>query len=78
VGSGRTCADLLCVRSDAYVTTADHRLVLDAVCEGKPPVIDLSKEYKKVSGLDKLLAAVHVPPRNVPFLEGRTTQTRPA
>eukprot|EP00285_Hemiselmis_virescens_P009799 CAMPEP_0173392112 /NCGR_PEP_ID=MMETSP1356-20130122/18764_1 /TAXON_ID=77927 ORGANISM="Hemiselmis virescens, Strain PCC157" /NCGR_SAMPLE_ID=MMETSP1356 /ASSEMBLY_ACC=CAM_ASM_000847 /LENGTH=541 /DNA_ID=CAMNT_0014349833 /DNA_START=21 /DNA_END=1646 /DNA_ORIENTATION=- len=58
----KTCADLLRVRSDAYVVTDDFRLILSPECKGNPPVVDLdSKVYKKVSGLDKLLEGGDVP-----------------
>jgi UDP-N-acetylglucosamine pyrophosphorylase len=58
----KTCADLLRVRSDAYDVTPDFRLVLAPECGGKPPVVDLDgKVYKKVQGLDKMLAAGGVP-----------------
>lgn len=54
--SVKTCADLLSLRSDAYRTTDDCRLVLDSRCE-KPPLVDLdSKYYKTLEGLQKLLA----------------------
>mmetsp|Transcript_64628 Transcript_64628/g.94655 ORF Transcript_64628/g.94655 Transcript_64628/m.94655 type:complete len:535 (-) Transcript_64628:67-1671(-) len=58
----KTCADLLRVRSDAYLVTADYRLVLSDDCNGKPPLVDLdTKIYKKVAGLDKMLGADGVP-----------------
>jgi UDP-N-acetylglucosamine pyrophosphorylase len=58
----KTCADLLRVRSDAYVVTDDFRLILSPECKGIPPTVDLdSKVYKKVSGLDKLLESGEVP-----------------
>jgi len=54
----KTCADLLRVRSDAYVVTDDFRLVLAPECKGTPPNVDLdSKIYKKVAGLDQLQEA---------------------
>uniref|UniRef100_A0A7S4UUR8 UTP--glucose-1-phosphate uridylyltransferase n=1 Tax=Guillardia theta TaxID=55529 RepID=A0A7S4UUR8_GUITH len=58
----KTCADLLRVRSDAYDVTEDSRLVLSAECKGQPPVVDLDKkEYKTMSGLDKMLSKGDVP-----------------
>jgi len=58
----KTCADLLRVRSDAYVVTDDFRLILAPECKGIPPTVDLdSKVYKKVSGLDRLLEGGEVP-----------------
>ncbi|KPI89959.1 putative UTP-glucose-1-phosphate uridylyltransferase 2 [Leptomonas seymouri] len=52
----KTCADLLALRSDAYVITPDSRLVLDEHCHGRPPVVDLdSKHYKLMKGFSKLV-----------------------
>ncbi|KPA78586.1 UDP-glucose pyrophosphorylase [Leptomonas pyrrhocoris] len=52
----KTCADLLALRSDAYVITPDSRLVLDEHCNGRPPVVDLdSKHYKLMKGFSKLV-----------------------
>jgi hypothetical protein len=44
----KTTADLLAVRSDAYVVTADHRLALDPRRGGQPPVITLDPAYYRV------------------------------
>lgn len=45
--------DLLAVRSDAYVLTADHRVVLAAERDGVPPAVELSREYYRfVSDLE--------------------------
>jgi len=53
----KTTADLLALRSDAYVVTDDFRLVLDDSREGRPPVIDLdSKFYKLMDGFDACVA----------------------
>mmetsp|Transcript_17429 Transcript_17429/g.34836 ORF Transcript_17429/g.34836 Transcript_17429/m.34836 type:complete len:550 (-) Transcript_17429:324-1973(-) len=58
----KTCADLLRVRSDAYEVTEDCRLVLVKECAGTPPAVDLDKKiYKKVQGLDQMLACGEVP-----------------
>nr|5NZI_A Chain A, UDP-glucose pyrophosphorylase [Leishmania major] len=52
----KTCADLLALRSDAYVVTDDFRLVLDDRCHGHPPVVDLdSAHYKMMNGFEKLV-----------------------
>lgn len=52
----KTCADLLALRSDAYVITPDSRLVLDDHCHGHPPVVDLdSKHYKLMKGFSSLV-----------------------
>ncbi|HAV65343.1 MAG TPA: UTP--glucose-1-phosphate uridylyltransferase [Verrucomicrobiales bacterium] len=54
----KTTADLLALRSDAYVITDDARLVLAESRRGQPPVIDLdSSRYKLVDGLEDLIAA---------------------
>lgn len=53
----KTTADLFALRSDAYVVTDDHRLVLEESREGRPPVIDLDAEhYKWVDGFDDMVA----------------------
>lgn len=52
----KTCADLLALRSDAYVITPDSHLVLDDRCHGRPPVVDLdSKHYKLMKGFSGLV-----------------------
>ncbi|CBZ14491.1 UDP-glucose pyrophosphorylase [Leishmania braziliensis MHOM/BR/75/M2904] len=52
----KTCADLLALRSDAYVVTNDSRLVLDDRCHGHPPVVDLDNaHYKMMGGFEKLV-----------------------
>jgi len=53
----KTTADLLALRSDAYVVTNDWHLVLDSARQGFPPVIDLDTDhYKLVDQLDAKLA----------------------
>lgn len=53
----KTTADLLAIRSDAYVVTEDSRVVLAESRSGRPPLIELDpKFYKLVDGLEKLLA----------------------
>ncbi len=47
----KTTSDLFALRSDAYAHTPDGRIALVASREGKPPVIDLSAEYKFVDSL---------------------------
>jgi len=44
----KSTADLLALRSDAYVETDDCRLVLSAERRGVPPVIELDPRYYKV------------------------------
>jgi UDP-N-acetylglucosamine pyrophosphorylase len=59
----KTCNDLLALRSDAYKTTDDHRLVLQDEREGVPPNVSLdNKYYKMVDGLQELT------PNGVPSL----------
>jgi UDP-N-acetylglucosamine pyrophosphorylase len=50
----KTTSDLLALRSDAYEQTEDGRIALVASREGKPPVIDLSDDYKMVDSLEGL------------------------
>jgi len=50
----KTTSDLFALRSDAYEQTPDGRIALVAARESKPPVIDLSDEYKMVDSLEGL------------------------
>ena len=50
----KTTSDLLALRSDAYETTPDGRIALITERKGKPPVINLSGEYKMVDILEGL------------------------
>ncbi|NWK54388.1 UTP--glucose-1-phosphate uridylyltransferase [Verrucomicrobiaceae bacterium N1E253] len=50
----KTTSDLFALRSDAYERTEDGRIALVAERDGKPPVIDLSDEYKLVDSLEGL------------------------
>ncbi len=50
----KTTSDLLALRSDAYEQTVDGRIALLASRNGRPPVIDLSDEYKLVDSLEGL------------------------
>ncbi len=50
----KTTSDLFALRSDAYEQTADGRIALVPERKGKPPVIDLSDEYKMVDSLEGL------------------------
>jgi len=53
----KTTADLLALRSDAYVVTDDARLVLHESRKGQPPLIELdAAHYKIVDGLERLLS----------------------
>src|SRR5687767_3228828 len=42
----KTTSDLLALRSDAYMVTPDHRLVLAPERQGQPPEIELDAHYK--------------------------------
>jgi UTP--glucose-1-phosphate uridylyltransferase len=48
----KTTADLLAVRSDAYILTDDLRLELHPDRQGQPPRIELDPSCKLVDGLD--------------------------
>lgn len=50
----KTTSDLFALRSDAYETTKDGRIALIPERNGKPPVINLSDEYKMVDILEGL------------------------
>lgn len=53
----KTTADLLALRSDAYVVTDDFRLALDPSRVGRPPLIDLdSNHHKLIDGFDAMVA----------------------
>jgi len=47
----KATADLFALRSDAYETRSDGRIALIAEREGRPPVINLSGDYKLVDSL---------------------------
>jgi UDP-N-acetylglucosamine pyrophosphorylase len=49
----KTTNDLLALRSDAYVVTRDHRLVLDESRKGQPPAIELNDHYKMLPEFDE-------------------------
>jgi UDP-N-acetylglucosamine pyrophosphorylase len=54
----KTTADLLAVRSDAYISTPDHRLVLDGRRGGRPPVVVLdAAHYRVLADFDRYLGA---------------------
>jgi len=50
----KSTSDLFALRSDAYDTTEDGRIALIPSREGKPPVINLSDDYKMVDILEGL------------------------
>lgn len=52
----KTTADLLALRSDAYVITEDGRAILAPERHGVPPDIILSDDFKMVDQLDSALA----------------------
>jgi UDP-N-acetylglucosamine pyrophosphorylase len=58
----KTTADLLALRSDAYIVTTDHRLVLSEARRGQPPAIELDAHYKMLPEFDESLG------QNVPSL----------
>ena len=54
----KTTNDLLAVRSDAFELTADHRVQLAPVRDGRPPVVDLDSEhFKLVDGFEERFPA---------------------
>lgn len=54
----KATSDLLALRSDAYETTADHRLVLAEARRGRPPEIDLdARHYKLLADFEALFPA---------------------
>lgn len=48
----KTTSDLFALRSDVYEQTADGRIALVPEREGRPPVIELSDDYKMVDSLE--------------------------
>lgn len=50
----KTTGDLFALRSDAYETRTDGSVALVASRQGKPPVVNLSEEYKLVDSLANL------------------------
>ena len=72
----KTTSDLFALRSDAYEQTEDGRIALLEERAGKPPVIELSDEYKMVDsleglGMPSLLQADHLTIRgSVRFADG--------
>ncbi|MGJ8696315.1 MAG: UTP--glucose-1-phosphate uridylyltransferase [Verrucomicrobiaceae bacterium] len=50
----KSTADLLALRSDAYEIREDGRIELAPSREGRPPVVNLSSEYRLVDSLDAL------------------------
>jgi len=48
----KTTSDLFALRSDAYEQTPDGRIALVSEREGRPPVIELSDDYKMVDSLE--------------------------
>lgn len=76
----KTTSDLFALRSDAYEQTLDGRIALVTEREGRPPVIDLSDDYKMVDsleglGLPSLIAARKLTVRGgVRFTDGVTIE----
>merc|ERR1711966_266965 len=58
----KKCDDLIALRSDAYVLTADYRIELASERAGVPPTIKLDDAYKFVDAMDTLI------PNGVPSL----------
>jgi hypothetical protein len=52
----KTTADLLALRSDAYIITSEGRAELLPSRDGVPPKIELDGNYKLVDGLEAALA----------------------
>jgi UDP-N-acetylglucosamine pyrophosphorylase len=52
----KTTSDLLALRSDAYVVTSDHRLVLAESRRGQPPAIDLDPHSRMLPEFDEAFA----------------------
>lgn len=52
----KTTADLLSLRSDAYVIHPDGTVSLDPSCKGVPPRVELDGHYKLVDQIDAALA----------------------
>eukprot|EP00956_Cyclotella_meneghiniana_P028814 scaffold68142_cov64-Cyclotella_meneghiniana.AAC.2 len=53
----KKCNDLLLLCSDAYIITKDFRSMLNPLCNGVAPIIDLdSKNYHNVSALEAATA----------------------
>lgn len=51
----KSTSDLVVLRSDAYQTTPDHRLVLAPGRNGRPPVVDLDpRHYRLLAGFEAL------------------------
>lgn len=51
----KSTSDLVALRSDAYETTPDHRLVLAEARRGLPPVVDLdARHYRMLAGFENL------------------------
>jgi UDP-N-acetylglucosamine pyrophosphorylase len=57
----KTTADLLALRSDAYVINQDFTLALNASRNGIPPKIDLDEEHYKIMGKFEQAFGVNVP-----------------
>lgn len=61
----KTTSDLLALRSDAYVVTPDHRVLLAERRRGQPPVVELDgRFYKVLADFDRWF------PEGVPSLAG--------
>lgn len=54
----KTTSDLLALRSDAYVVTADDRLVLAEERSGQPPAIELDSHYKMMPEFEEAFGNV--------------------
>eukprot|EP00929_Paragymnodinium_shiwhaense_P086054 TRINITY_DN4652_c0_g2_i1.p1 TRINITY_DN4652_c0_g2~~TRINITY_DN4652_c0_g2_i1.p1 ORF type:complete len:500 (+),score=147.78 TRINITY_DN4652_c0_g2_i1:99-1502(+) len=61
--------DLIALRSDAYVVTADFRIELAPERNGIPPLVKLDDKYKFVDAMDTLI------PNGVPSLKACTKMT---
>merc|ERR1712060_204124 len=65
----KKCDDLLALRSDAYIVTADFRIELAPERAGVPPLVKLDDRYKFVDAMDTII------PNGVPSLKECTKLT---
>merc|ERR1712226_1049676 len=59
----KKCDDLIALRSDAYIVTADFRIELAPERAGVPPLVKLDDRYKFVDAMDTII------PNGVPSLK---------
>lgn len=71
----KTTADLFALRSDAYEKRPDGSVGLVPARQGKPPVVQLSSEYKLVDSLQKLGSVPSLLEAESILIEGKVTFT---